>query len=461
MGFVIHRGGDLRSGVFSIAVTSWCDVWVWPIVVVSVVGVVCAYFLRWAGVRRPGTAAGLATGLLCGLTVLGNMYPNQYHQWFTGGTEEQRTLEEFENQHRADLLALTSTGVSPVAIAELKEQQRDEIEKAEKAHSHAMWNHQRGLRVIGLVCAGFVFGWLLPLGWKKPESMESRQSTMRIEGGGGSDAFFIHWWMVIFVTGFVGALMLLVFHWSRLESLAVGLTFAVPCTGLRNRLCGNDHHSEGEQDNEQDNYHDNALVTRVAFIGWVVALLILISAFALQRSVHTTASLSPYGVKPITALIAGSALAVGVILRLWCSSGKGARVRGGGFISLICSFVFVPLVTAVLCLHVDLLNDSLLWPVIPAMLVGGDGRWFTAACGLRMTGRPWRKALNGALDLADAGAMQVVVGFVLLMSGWITGPVTAAVVVAGAVVGDVTVEKRQSLIRKWQAENENNMEMKG
>ena len=267
--------------------------------------------------------------------------------------------------------------------------------------------------------------------------------------------------MLIFVTGFVGALMLLVFHWSRLESLAVGLTFAVPCMGLRNRLRGYEYHLEREHENEQGEFHDNDLVTKVALIGWVVALVILISAVALQYSVSTTASLSPYGVKPITAAIAGLALVVGVILRSWCSNGKGTHVRSGGFISSVCSFVFVPLVTAVLCLHIDLLNDSLLWPVIPAMLVGGDGRWFAAACGLRMTGRPWRKALNGALDLADAGTMQVVVGFVLLMTGWITGPVMAAVVVAGAVVGDVTVEKRQSLIKTWQAENENNMKMKG
>ena len=434
--------GVLRSGVIFIASSSFCDVWIWPVTVIAVVGVIAAVLLRWAGIRRPGVAAGLTAGLLCGLTVFGSVFPDYYKIYFRGGVEEEKSLTSLEEQQRADLLALTSTGASAVATEEMADRHREELEQAKEEFGRAVWEHGRGLRTIGLAFACFVFGLMWPAGRKVSTAVDEGRARLGVGSvDSWSDAFFVQLWMLVFVTGFVGTVMLLIFQRTRLESLAVGLSFALPSVGLLAGSCAMNHEDD-----------DAGLPLRIARIGWGIGLVVMIGGMMWMSAGRSDKGLSYRSIHSVMVVIAFGALVLGYFLhRGWfLEEGKGSRVsRISGMMSV---YVLVPVVTAILCLSIDLKDSSLLWPVAIGMVVGGDGRWFGAACGMRVAGAGWRRAMRRALYFADGGILQVIIGFVLWMTGVVSGVGMIGAMVAGAVVSDITVDKRKSLLLKWQEE---------
>jgi len=427
------------------------DVWLWPVGFLALSGILFALLLRWAGIRRPGTLAGLAAGILCGATVLGKVHSEWYTRFFVGGETERIALNDLQGRQTADLLAMGRAGVSKAAIDELQETHQKEFDAATKSYESAVRDHARGVRSIAMGCAGLLLGWLAPIsfGGLRRRFGSGAEGEGENRGRGTrclrwSDAAFVALWMQVLVAGFVGAAVLFVFGGSQREALAVAIAFSITSAGLKvtgDRQTGGSN--RGDDDPEADVEEAVSCPGRIELIGWLVGAGVLVFA------VVGALSFGDEGiVEPTTVFLGTVTLGIGLVLR-WLSRSMGGR--GSLSIRLISGTLMcagVPFITAVLCLKVDILNPSILWPVMLGMLIGGDGRWFGAALGLRITGRPWSRALWSALPLADAGAVQVGTAFIFLTAGWIESLSFAAAIVAGAVLCDLTVEKRGKLVRQ-------------
>lgn len=425
------------------------DVWFWPLGILAASGILFSILLRWSGIRRPGTLAGLAAGILCGATVLGKVHSEWYTRFFVGGETERRALNDLQDRQTADLLAMGRAGVSEAAIDELRETHQKEFDAATKKYESAVWDHARGVRRVATGCAGLLLGWLAPAWFG---GLRRRFGTdVGGEDRAGlkndipwSDAAFAVLWMQVLVAGFLGAAVLIVFGGSQREALAVAMAFAITSAGLRaTGARPADVSSDGEDGGVQCVEKSNSCAGRIPLIGWLVGIAVLIVAVIGALSAGDNGAL-----KPTTVFFGGAGLGIGLVLR-WLTWRVGAREPlPHCVISGTLALAAVPFVTATLCLKVDILNSTIMWPIILGMLIGGDGRWFGAALGLRITGRPWTYALRSSLPLADAGAVQIAAAFIFMTVGWIESVSFAAAIVAGAVLCDLTVEKRGELVRR-------------
>ena len=425
------------------------DVWFWPVGILAVSGILFSILLRWAGIRRPGTLAGLAAGILCGATVLGKAHSEWYTRFLVGGETERIALNDLQDRQTADLLAMGRAGVSEAAIDELRETHQKEFDAATTKYESAVRDHARGVRLIATGCAGLLLGWLAPISLG---GLRRRFGT-HVDGDdrAGSkndvhwnDAAFAALWMQVLVAGFLGAAVLFVFGGSQREALAVAMAFAITSaglggTGVRQAGVSNDGSDDGNFCVEKS----NSSAGRIQLIGWLVGIAVLIIAV-----IGAMLAGDDGVIRPATVFFGGAALGIGFVLR-WLTWNMDARESlSHRIISGALAFAAVPFIAATLCLKVDILNSVILWPVFLGMLIGGDGRWFGAALGLRIGGRPWSYALRSSLPLADAGPVQIAAASIFITVGWIESLSFAAAIVAGAVLCDLTVEKRDELVRR-------------
>ncbi len=409
--------------------TSSLTIYMWPILLLLVVGTVTAVLLRWAGIRQPGIIAGLIAGTLCGTLILGNVYPQLHQHLFVGAASEHAALVELRKLHHADLLALTHAGVSDSALTEEQQKQQRLDAEAVILETQARWAHGRGLRFFGFLLSGILLGWLLPsrrsavLEPQTPTTNNNKKNTK------WSDAAFAALWTMVIVIGFVGGAILLVFKGGRLEALGVGVAFSSLALGLTN-------HSK-----------ISSSMQRVALVGWLASIIMLI--VALWGFVGAENAVVA-GISPSTVIAAGLGFLFGCLLRSVLGDGNAKRMM-----ALFGGYVVLPFVTAVLCLRIDYTDTStamLLWPAALGMLIGGDARWFGIASGLRLTGWNWSRSMRASLPLADASAMQILVAFTLVMAGWIASPGAILMVVGGAILSDLTTHVRGNLLTRMQTE---------
>ena len=101
--------------------------------------------------------------------------------------------------------------------------------------------------------------------------------------------------------------------------------------------------------------------------------------------------------------------------------------------------------TALLVVNLDMMTWAILPPLVLAVVVGGDARWFGLASAMRWQGWPWRHAWMGTMPLVDASPMQVAMAGVFFVCGWLNEPLMACAVF-GAAICDVTQPLRPRLL---------------
>ena len=148
--------------------------------VLGVPSALIALLLRWSGAPGGRAGAALTSGILVGIfagpNVLGARWPGTYDRLFRGGVSESNALRQLEAEHRREMFALTSSGVSGTALEELRTQQRVEREPIVQALHTACAIHIRSMDQVTLgALALALFGVSLSV-------VGSRKSAMRIIG---------------------------------------------------------------------------------------------------------------------------------------------------------------------------------------------------------------------------------------------------------------------------------------
>ncbi len=384
-----------------------------PILAILLTAFAAVFFtllLRSAGLTRASIIGGILAGGLVGATVLGRVAPDVYERYFVGGVAEHRALEQLHSEHGAALRAMSEMNVSEAAVEELQTRQRTEMQAATQQRDAAEAAHQQARLLLSAIIALSIIVAAAPRS-RRPAS--------------APECLFAALWMIVVTCGFVGLAVVFAFQGSRAQAIALGLTFAAAGTNVILPL------RPGEESS-----HPTVLLpleirnrlTDIAFVIWFLCFVAIITGVlsAAQSGSAQTSHLTP------TLLIA---IVGGVGLKL-------LPLRARHALRMI---VLPSILTALLLVNTDLMTPMLIGPLVLAVLVGGDARWFGLASGLRWQGWSWRNAWLGTMPLVDAAPMQVAMASAFFLAGWLNEPLLACAVF-GAAVCDVTQPLRPRLL---------------
>lgn len=380
------------------------------ILLTAIAAVLFTLLLRSAGLTRASIIGGILAGALLGSTLLGRIAPDLHERYFVGGLMQRQTLDHLRSEHGAALKALDATGVSRVAVEELQRKQRAEMDAATQDHDAATAAHQKSRLLLAAIIA------LALIVAAAPRSRRPASWT---------ECTFAALWMIVVTCGIVGLAVVFAFQGSRMQAIALGLTFAAVGTNVILPL------KPGEETTQPAVLLPLGIrdrLTDIAFIIWFACFVALITGVlaAAQSGSAQAADFTP-------ALLI--AVVVGVALKL-------LPLRARHALRII---VLPSILTALLLVNTDLMTPTLIGPLVLAVLVGGDARWFGLASGLRWQGWPWRHAWLGTMPLVDAAPMQVAVAGAFFLTGWLSEPLLACAVF-GAAVCDVTQPLRPRLL---------------
>lgn len=379
------------------------------ILITAVTAVLLTLLLRSAGLSRSAIVGGLVTAVLLGATVLGRVAPDAYERYFIGGVTQRQTMRDLSTEHGAALTALRATDVSDAAIEELLARQQDERRAAAQALDTATAEHQ-SLRTFAVITVALTLLVAAAPRSRRPASW--------------AECAFVGLWMLVVTCGLVGLAVVFAFDGSRVQAMALGVTFAAlgtsvvpprPATGDRTPVVLVPHAI-------RERLIDVAFVVWfICFVAAVAAVIAASQGGGMQARHFTTAL-------PV-------AVVAGVGLRL-----IPLRIRHA-----LRMMILPAILTALLLLTVDLLTASMIAPIVLALIIGGDARWFGLASGMRWQGWPWRNAWVGTMPLVDAAPMQVAMAAAFFLSGWLSEPLLACAAF-GAAVSDVAQPLRPRLL---------------
>lgn len=380
------------------------------ILLTAVAAVLLTLLLRAAGLPRAAVVGGLLAGVLVGATVFGRVAPEAYQRYFTGGVAQSDALRQLRSRQGADLTALRATDVSDAAADELITRQKAELLAATKALDAAVQAHQTSRLVLIAMAALSLIIAAAPRS-RRPASL--------------SECAFAGLWMLVLTSGIVGLAVVFVFQGTRTQALALGLTFAAMGTNVI--LPPRSEEATGRlmvviPTEIRERLVDIAFV--VWFIGFVAATAAVIAASRLS-----TAAAHDFSVTLPVAVIAG----------------VGMRMLPLQVRHALRMVVLPSVLTALLVVSLDLMTWTVVPPLVLAVVVGGDARWFGLASGMRWQGWAWRNAWLGTLPLVDAAPMQVAMAGVFFVCGWLNEPLLACAVF-GAAICDVTQPLRPRLL---------------
>lgn len=355
-----------------------------------------------AGARSPrATAAitgGIIAGVLMGPMVLGRIAPEFHRDAFVGTTEQVRAFDRMLAEQRGERTALLATGVSEVALDEMRVRHAAAAEDQRAAIDAAARTHRRALLVWGLLplTAVMGLGFGLAFGGVASSRRGGKKPRMRVSAALRQ--------ALLIALGFVLVTLiarLFVDQWWAAAMFAGGMSVVgIPVVVGRGR--GRDRR------------------------GWAVSL------------AGNAIAMATLAVGGIIGVVVGW-LGGGAIARL---SGQPAA-RGLRRIGAMAAFaIALPAAIALSLATIDpgtLLTDrSFVWLALLAFLIGGDFRWAGIALGRPNGVGRWREAAH-QID-HGTGALQAVAAASVALLGPVLEVQHSASVAAALLIGAVTIE---------------------
>ncbi len=450
--------------------------WLLPMALLLVAGATVALLLRWAGLERPGTLAGLLVGILCGSTVFARIAPEFYNHHFEGGIEERAALADLTSRQGADVVAMTASGVSPAAFQELKTQHLQEQVHLIEQLDIAQRNHTWGMRCLLFILAGFLFGRMVPrrnnyrvmLGsGSNPPPLSPSKTDPKSSKLDPADAILIEtviegndtWhtaifsvvWMHVVVVATVGLAMLFLFPGDRMGVIAASLCFAMVGSGMPPLDLG---------DREVESSPPLRLLRRIRVAAWLAAVLffaivIRSSSISMDDDIagniggsvgNASGEMSP----ALTALILGIfAFHAGWVSRIfWIDANRTDTAEPSSITAILANYVLVPFLTACAIIRFDAAESRWFLPVVFGFVIGGDGRWLGIASGLRFNGLRWGQSLRLSTPFANMGAIQIIALTICMLTGILTDQMLIVAIVIGAVSCDVLANMRSGWVEE-------------
>jgi len=380
------------------------------ILLTAVAAVLLTLLLRAAGLARAAVLGGVLAGALVGATVLDRVAPEAYQRYFVGGVSQSDALRQLRSRQGADLTALQAADVSPAAADELIGRQRTELLAATKSLESAVQAHQRA-RVLVMA--------MLALSLIVAAAPRARRPAW------WSECAFAGLWMVVICCGIVGLAVVFVFQGTRTQALALGLAFAALGTNVVLPPRSDDSGARLMiiiPAEIRERLVDIAFV--VWFICFVAGTAAVIAASRLSGSTSTD---------------------LRVTLPMAVIAGVGMRLLPLTARHALRMLVLPSVLAALLVANIDLMTWMMVPPLVLAVIVGSDARWFGLASAMRWHGWRWRHAWLGTMPLIDAAPMQVAMAGVFFVCGWLNEPLLMCAVF-GAAVADVTQPLRPRLL---------------
>lgn len=398
----------------------------WPIVLIAFSATLFATLLRWSGVQRPATIAGLLAGALAGPTIFGRVMPDLYERWYEGGVTQRLALEELDQRQAADRAALGSIGdMSPQAFVELEERHRLEREPLVEAWSEARAAHREPVLWFGAVLAGLILGWAGP---------GARRSLMPSAGEG----LFVSLWTIVLSVGVVGVTAVYLVGAEATEGIALGFCFAVTGRVMAPELRSLWREAQtAGVDADERSETQRELLYRIRAVGVAEATSILLWMVALFGLVFAVVRPEPSDFM-LPALFVGG---------MFCGKTlAGARPESKSGLNAFIEVGPLPALAGLLIASVDLWSAALIAPALLGLIIGADARWLGAATGARLVGVRWREAWRLTTPLVDAGAVQLATATLLVAAGWLSTTLMIGAY-AGAAMCDLTLGWRDRLLR--------------
>lgn len=354
------------------------------------------------GRRASGLVGGLLIGLLGGAGGLFALAPGTYDAWFRGGTDQARALADFDDETDAGLAGLRTSGVTPVAIDEYREQRTAARAPLERTHEEALDARSGALDTTISLSLGLMIVLASPY-WLPRARPASRLTGIGVFVG------------VVLLAALAGTMQRATSFTAPAWAIAtLGCVFACLCSAPSARASG-------------------------SLIAWSVLPFFVCVTGARLLGLMTAQG---HGVSPIT-----STMSVVVLLlvigwlpyQLLSRAGQRRLRRPMGAVA------YRVLVPAVVVLSVARLDTGALWSgwtvwiaLLVAALVSSDLRWYALATVMRSVGRktPYTDAERCANP--GAGIAQLVIAIALHDLDAINDTLFLALLV-GAAIGEMTV----------------------
>ncbi|MBL1218314.1 MAG: hypothetical protein D8M59_12565 [Planctomycetes bacterium] len=376
---------------------------------------ILAVVSRRVGVSRACFITAVLIGALFGPTIAGRFQPTLYERFVTGGSAQRHALQDLEDAHRSDRLTLLSTGVSPVALDELTQQHERELAQAEQTYQRAVASHALP-RVMFIV-----FACMAAIGLHIPGKRLFRR------GGSWHNASFLCAWMTVTTAGLIALAASFFFSIPLVPAAILGLTYTVASSSR----CKQHRAPEGSPGADDDVAVDavSATVDRCGAICWLLCLAVGVwCTLRLLPDLDAPQQPNAQALLPAAGIVgAVVGCVVGCLAQRWSS-----RV----------STIAACLAITMTLVSIDLYYFGVWGPVLLALLVSGDARWFGAAGGARLLGSPWKPAFRYTLRLTNAASLQAAVGILCLTSQMLNDHLLLAAVF-GAVMCDLTMPLRR------------------
>ena len=365
------------------------------LLLISLLAVGTAIFLR--ALRLPGyrILSGLLIGILLGPTILGRIAPNQWESTFAGGMEARSALREMDRSHAAWLLASQTAGISESGITEEKiahEFAREELIEIEEMTRH---EHQTPWMVLTLIFAAIAS--VCASRTPNPQSLEG--SLLRSDGISSGI-----WFASIPILGTLLVADLLGYSPLDPEILVVAAAVSVGPRALG--------HQEIKNSTQALPGSDEWLPRAALTATLISAVLVSYAAFSGLRS----------------AWIVVAIILLGIPRKGWLAVHRTFR-------RIDLELIVVPSLAALSIIMSEVVLEWMLIPVIAICVLGGDGRWLGGVIGIRLQGgATMNQAYRVAFSLLETTIPQLAITAAAAACGAIDGIWTVALLTGIAVV---------------------------
>lgn len=413
-----------------------------------------AALLRTA--KAPGAAmlGGVVAGVLLGPTLLGRIAPQWYEVQIAGGHDQRRDLavQEYRLARPAGE-GLTRSESAPQFARDLK--RREDLVDAWR---EAQWAHQSPLRIAMIALAAM---FLMVSGMARSPRTTTRPDLYQQMSVGV-------WAAVV-----PGALA---FLFLRLLDVAVGPSAAAAAclaVGAMTLSAVDRSTADDAEVGGSDLLHGAAWIASLLAIallawstwsalgvngmwapavfallpiGWLVAWLLRPSPP--HRDRRHSHILKNVGISPAGGGGSHDPSAIDDEAR---KPGKSAEIdlaRSGRFLQRALDWILLPALAAMVASRIELFEHFVLWPIVVAVILSGDGRWLGAFMGAMLSGaRKSLPTMRLVLGAMSAGTAQIAFTAVALGAGVIEEQLAYALIL-GAVVTEATAPFRRHTARR-------------
>jgi len=381
-----------------------------------VLSVIAAWGLRRLGAPASSVLGGLCAGLVLGPTLLGRFTPDFYEVELIGGRDERIAYEAAVRRHGSDRIARDRLGATNDQRIEAERCEREIEARLEHEWQCARLDRQKTFAVVSSVLIVLFFVSCASRRDSAPGSKPDWYSVISVG----------LWSAVLPGCALLAVLRVLDFGWS--PSIIAAAAVSIGNAAFR---------EEDLRTSDEAEEAGARLVRAGARIATMAAVIAAGAALLVKGQ---------WNVPTVAAIVCCGVVISASVLHPLFAKRRDQRHATGPLNSLrIHDVIFVPAMSVLIAGRIELFEHFMFWPLVAAMILSGDGRWFGAFLGAMLCGA--RKSLRTMrLVLAAMGAGSAQLAMTLLgLAAFVLPESLALALLAGALVMEATTGARRRM----------------